>query len=424
VPGDKSISHRALLFLALSDEGGRIRGLLESEDCLATLKALRAMGVDIERLGDGEYRVGGCPPGGLQPPQAPLDMGNAGTGMRLLAGVLAGAGIPAVLTGDASLRRRPMGRIVDPLRQMGAALSDTDGCPPLTLEAHQGLEGIDYALPVASAQVKSAILLAGLSARGTTRIHEPGPSRDHTERMLAGMGISIEKQGRTLSLTPPATESQARPKGQDIVVPGDLSSAAFFLAAAAARPGAAVVLKGVGVNPSRDGIIHLLRRMGAELTLDNPRQVSGEPVADIAVRGRRLTAIRVEGDDVALAVDEIPALLMAAAQAEGRTEVHGAAELRVKESDRIEAMAAGLSAMGVVVESWADGMAVNGGPLQSATVQSFGDHRIAMSLALLGHALEGEASLQVEDVDNVATSFPGFTACCQALGLTVECFDE
>ncbi|WP_374728482.1 3-phosphoshikimate 1-carboxyvinyltransferase [Natronospira proteinivora] len=414
VPGDKSISHRALLFLALSQQGGRVTGLLESEDCLRTLAALRRLGASIDQLGPGDYQLAGWPDQGLVSPDEPLDMGNSGTGMRLLTGVLAGAGISATLSGDASLCRRPMGRVVNPLRMMGAAISADEGKPPLNIGAHPGLHGIDYVLPVASAQVKSALMLAGLFAEGETRLTEPGPSRDHSERMLNGLGAQVDVVSGRLVVQP------GRPRGGDVAVPGDLSSAAFALAAAAARPGAQLRVEAVGVNPTRYGILRLLERMGARLQIENRREIGGEPVADINVEGAVLKAIRVGAEDVVLAVDEIPALLIAAAQAEGRTEIHGATELRVKESDRLAAMAEGLERLGLAVTTREDGLSVVGGRIQPAVVRSWGDHRIAMSLAMLAASAEAGEGVVIEDVANVATSFPEFPAHCRALGMNLE----
>lgn len=414
VPGDKSISHRALLFLSIARGGGRITGLLEAEDCLATLNALRVLGVRIERLGAGVYQVEGSGGAGFRSPDAPLDLGNSGTGLRLLTGLLAGQGVTASLTGDDSLRRRPMERIVTPLRNMGAVIESTDGHPPLHLSAHEGLRGIEYAMPVASAQVKSAILLAGLSARGETVVREPAPTRDHTERMLAGLGARLERMGESVRLRPGPLS------GTDIEVPGDLSSAAFFLAVAAGRPGSRVTVRHVGVNPTRDGILHLLRRMGASIRCENERTVGGEPVADLRVEGRQLRGIPVDGHDVALAVDEIPALLVAAAGAEGETTVSGARELRFKESDRIVAMAEGLSALGLAVGVREDGLSVTGGKIRSGTVDSHGDHRIAMSFAMLGALADDDVTVGVRDVGNVATSFPSFPGAAESIGIRIE----
>jgi 3-phosphoshikimate 1-carboxyvinyltransferase len=411
VPADKSISHRALMFLAISRRGGRIRNLLESGDCLATLSALRALGADIRRLGPGEYLVAG---GGLRQPVEALDLGNSGTGLRLLAGLLAGTGVSAVLTGDASLQKRPMGRIVKPLQMMGAGISDTDGCPPLRLAGGRTLTGIDYAMPVASAQVKSAVLLAGLYATGDTTVREPAPTRDHTERMLAGLGADIDWGEGRARLRP------GLPEGGDVAVPGDLSSAAFFLAAAAAEPGCELRLVGVGVNPSRDGVLHVLKRMGADIRQENHRLAGGEPVEDLRVRGVPLRGIHIGPEDVALAIDEIPALLVAAAGAEGETLISGASELRVKESDRIAALCEGLKALGANVEERPDGLRLEGGVLRGGRVRSHGDHRIAMAFAMLaGQIPEGEF-VEIEGVDNVATSFPNFVEIAGNIGLSIK----
>ncbi|MDQ2069182.1 3-phosphoshikimate 1-carboxyvinyltransferase [Natronospira bacteriovora] len=411
VPGDKSISHRALMFLAVSAAGGRIDGLLESADCLATLQALRTLGAEIRALGHGAYQVSG---GGLRNPSTPLDLGNSGTGLRLLAGLLAGQGIAAVLDGDASLRGRPMGRIVTPLRTMGAVIEDSEGCPPLRLHGGGRLQGIDYTLPVASAQVKSAILLAGLNADGDTVVREQAPSRDHTERMLAGLGADIEFGEGRVRLRPGAL------RGGDVAVPGDLSSAAFFLAAAAASPGRRLCLRAVGINPSRDGILRLLRRMGAAIRLENERLAGGEPVADIHVLGSRLSGIQVGAEDVALAIDEIPALMIAATAAQGETVIRGAEELRVKESDRITALCEGLQGLGCAVEEWPDGLRLSGPPRHGARIDSHGDHRIAMSFALLAGQLPDGQSIIIEDVDNVSTSFPNFVEKADQIGVRIK----
>lgn len=412
VPGDKSISHRALMLLAVSREGGEIRGLLESEDCLHTLAALKAVGAAVE-LGDrGRYRLAGMSPEGLRAPESDLDLGNSGTSLRLLTGLFAGLGVTATLTGDASLRRRPMDRILRPLRRMGAPIHDTDGRPPLRLGWRGRLQGIEYALPVASAQVKSALLLAGLSAEGETTVVESAASRDHTERMLAGLGASVLRGHRRVSVRP------GLPVGGDIEIPGDLSSAAFWLVAAAACPGAELRLRRVGINPTRDGVIRVLERMGADLHLEEQGEQSGEPVADLLVRGRRLRATHLNAADVALAVDEVPVLLIAAAVAEGRTRLTGAEELRVKESDRLAAMADGLEALGVAVTRRDDGLELEGGRLQGGSVHSLGDHRIAMSFAIAGGLAEG--LVRIHDVAAVATSYPDFPVHAASLGLQIE----
>ncbi len=412
VPGDKSISHRALMLLACSRDGGRIRGLLESQDCLHTLEALRAVGADIRTRDAGDYDVGAFPAEGFRAPDHPLDLGNSGTGMRLLAGLFSGLGLGVTLTGDASLCRRPMDRIVKPLRRMGAHIQAEDGRPPLKLGWRGPLSGIEYALPVASAQVKSAVLLAGLSAQGATTVIEPAVTRDHTERMLAGLGAQVLRSHRRVTVHP------GLPVGGDITVPGDLSSAAFFMVAAAASPGAELRLSGVGVNPGRSGVIELLWRMGADIELQNQRETGGEPVADVVVRGGPLRGISIDAADVALAVDEIPALLIAAAVAEGETELTGAAELRVKESDRIAAMAEGLGRLGIRVSEQEDGMRLSGGRFSGGRVESQGDHRVAMAFAVAGSLAEGPVT--VGDVANVATSYPGFLRDAQTIGLEIH----
>jgi 3-phosphoshikimate 1-carboxyvinyltransferase len=412
VPGDKSISHRALMLLGVSEAGGRISGLLESTDCLATLDAMRALGVDIQRQRPGEYTTPGLPDGGLISPARPLDLGNSGTGLRLLTGLLAGRGTRVELRGDESLSRRPMARIVEPLRRMGARIRDTDGHAPLWLEPASDLRGIEYPLPMASAQVKSALLLAGLSALGETRLRVPATTRDHTERMLSALGCPVERSHGWIRLLP------APLRGGDIQVPGDLSAAAFFLALGALHRGSRIRLRGVGVNPTRDGILSLLARMGLAIHRDLRDFPGGEPVADLDVQGGTLRAIRVAPEEVALAIDEIPVLLAAAAGAEGTTEIHGAAELRVKESDRIAAMAEGLKRLGLQVRTWADGIAVTGGPVSGGEVDSFGDHRIAMALAMLATVAAGPVT--VRGCDNVMTSFPGFETAAATVGVRIR----
>ena len=414
VPGDKSISHRALLLGAIAEGETRIEGFLPGADCLATLAAVRAMGVEASLGPVGRVTVKGRGLEGLRTPASPLDLGNSGTAMRLLSGLLAGQPFSSVLMGDASLSRRPMKRIIEPLTLMGAEIESHDGRAPLSLRGKRPLAPIRFPMPVASAQVKSALLLAGLYAGGYTWIKEPGPSRDHTERMLGAFGQECLWEDAWVGIHGGGPLRATR-----IEVPGDLSSAAFFLAGAAMTPGSELVLENVGVNPTRDGIIHLLRSMGADIRLTRPRDRGQEPVADVEVRGGELHGIDIGPDMVALAIDDIPAVLIAAAAAEGVTRVYGAAELRLKESDRLQAMHAGLSSLGVPAELSKDGIAVTGVErFHGGVVQSYGDHRIAMAFALA--ALKAETTLTILDCANVDTSFPGFVEASAAAGLQIS----
>ena len=420
VPGDKSISHRALLLGAIAEGKTRIQNFLPSADCLATLACMRALGVEVERLSETELIVQGRGLHGLMEPKDVLDCAGSGTTMRLLAGILAGQPFYSVLTGNEQLRRRPMGRIAEPLRQMGATvLGRDDGrLPPLTVMGGN-LHGVEYRLPVASAQVKSAILLAGLYADGPTVVHEPGPARDHTERMLAAMGANI--QYPISNITGITLRGEARLSSQDIVVPGDISSAAYFIAAACIIPphwggkeGGEVVIEDVGVNPTRTGFLDALREMGADILLENRREVSGEPVADVVVRAGGVRGIEVRGDQVPRMIDEFPILAVVASQAEGKTVVRDAAELRVKETDRISNIATELRKLGARIEERPDGFVVEGPtPLVGAQVNSHGDHRLAMSLTIAGLIAEGETT--VEGAECIADSFPGFEATLRAL---------
>ena len=415
VPGDKSISHRAIMLGALADGATAIDGFLEGEDCLATLRAFRAMGVRIDGPDRGRVTVQGVGLRGLRAPDGPLDMGNSGTSMRLMAGILAGQAFDTVLTGDASLTRRPMRRVTEPLARMGAWIDGTErGTAPLRIRGGQRLTGIDYPLPVASAQVKSCLLLAGLYAEGVTRITEPAPTRDHTERMLEGFGYPLAREGsRTVAVT-----GRGRLTGTEIDVPADISSAAFFLVGASIAPGSDLVLEHVGVNPTRTGAIDILRLMGADIEWLNPRLAGGEPVADLRVRHAPLHGIRIPAELVPLAIDEFPALFVAAACAEGETVLTGAEELRVKESDRIQVMADGLAALGIAAAPTPDGIVIRGGALSGGTVDSHGDHRIAMSFAVA--ALRARGSIRIGDCANVNTSFPGFAALAREAGLAVR----
>ena len=415
VPGDKSMSHRSMMLGALAEGTTRVTGFLEGEDALATQSAFRAMGVDIKRIGEGEVLVHGVGLHGLKPPASALDLGNAGTGMRLMCGLMAGQPFDTVLTGDASLCSRPMGRVIDPLRLMGAEITaEEGGRPPLAISGGKPLQGIHYDLPMASAQVKSCVLLAGLYAEGRTSVTEPAPTRDHTERMLRGFGYEVSNDKGVISL-----EGGGSLKAADIDVPADISSAAFFLVAASITPGSDLLLTHVGVNPTRIGVLNILILMGAYITLKNQREVGGEPVADIQVRYAPLQGIEIPEEQVPLAIDEVPVLFIAAACAEGRTVLRGAEELRVKESDRIAAMAEGLCTLGVSNEVLDDGIIIEGGgSIGGGEIRTHMDHRIAMAFAIA--ALRAEKEIFVLDCDHVATSFPGFDALARGLGLQIS----
>ncbi|MCF8881559.1 3-phosphoshikimate 1-carboxyvinyltransferase [Erythrobacter sp. SN021] len=411
VPGDKSISHRSLMFGALAVGRTRISGLLEGEDVLATAAALRAMGVHIERDGD-EWVVHGVGVGGLLQPDRALDMGNSGTSTRLLMGVIASHGITATFTGDASLSKRPMNRVIDPLSTMGASFTPSPGGTlPLTMEGMQPAVPITYRLPVASAQVKSAVLLAGLNTPGTTTVIEPVPTRDHTERMLRGFGAALtveEADGeRVIRIHGPA---ELRPC--DIAVPGDPSSAAFFAVAASVVPGSDLVIENVGLNPTRDGIFRALELMGADIEKLDGREVGGEPVADLHVKHSHLRGIEVDPAIAPSMIDEFPILFVAAAMAEGTTTTSGLEELRVKESDRLSAMATALQEVGVTLEETDDGLIIEGShgePLPGGgTIATHLDHRIAMSMAIAG--LVSRKGVEIDSTEPIATSFPNFAA--------------
>jgi 3-phosphoshikimate 1-carboxyvinyltransferase len=399
-PGDKSISHRALIFACLADGPSRIRGLLDSADVRATASACGQLGMTIQRDG-GEWLLEGVGEGGLQAPAAPLDMGNSGTAMRLLAGVLAAQPFSSELLGDASLSRRPMRRIVAPLEQMGARIeTSAGGTPPLRISGTPGLRGIDYVSPIASAQVKSCVLLAGLYASGHTTVREPLKSRDHTEKMLPSFGVPLYGDC--------GVRGGSRLTGTVLRVPADISSAAFLLAAAALVPGSDLLLRDVGVNGTRDGIVQVLRAMGADLTVLERRRFGEEPVGDVRIRyAGRLRGVDIPVDRVPALIDELPVILALAATAGGTTRLRGAAELRVKESDRIAALAEGLRRLGAAVEEHPDGLTVSGGRrLRGTAVASRGDHRIAMAMAVAGLAAEGET--EIEDADCIGISFPEF----------------
>jgi 3-phosphoshikimate 1-carboxyvinyltransferase len=416
VPGDKSISHRALMLGGIAEGVTDITGFLAGEDCLATLRALQALGVRIERLEEQHVIVHGVGPKGLRASSAPLDMGNAGTAMRLSMGLLAPQDLAATLIGDESLMRRPMERVATPLRLMGANIQTQNGRPPVEIRGNPQMHAIDYALPVASAQVKSAVLLAGLQASGQTRVTEPAPTRDHTERMLRSFGVKVSQQGATAVIQGGQTLS-----GTQIAVPADFSSAAFFLVAgclAAERP---LLLRNVGINPTRTGLLELLLQMGADIKVHrhSTRDVEAEPVADLEVRKSRLRGIEVSEALVPLSIDEFPVFFVAAACAEGETLVRGAEELRVKETDRLAAMADGLTTLGVENKLLPDGLWIRGGNgFEGGTVDSRGDHRIAMSFAVASLRARGE--IEILDIANVATSFPGFVDIARKAGLQIE----
>jgi len=417
VPGDKSISHRAVMFGAIADGRTEISGFLDGEDCLATVAAMAAMGVTVTRPSATELVIEGVGRDGLQAPATDLDLGNSGTAMRLMTGLLAGQSFDSTLTGDASLSSRPMGRVIRPIEAMGGQIASCDGRPPLRISGGRRLEGIEYALPVASAQVKSAILLAGLYARGTTVVMEPAITRDHTERMLRAMAVSVEARDGRIALV-----GGQRLTGADVRVPADLSSATFVMLAVLLAEDADVLITNVGVNPTRTGVIAILRGMGADIRLERERTLGDEPVADIRVRSGRLEGGAVDPDLVSLAIDEFPALFVAAAAAHGETTFSGLAELRVKESDRIAAMASGLRALGIDVRETPDGAVVSGGRFCGGVADSHGDHRVAMSLALAGTVADGQVI--VRDVAPVDTSFPGFADLMGSLGADIAVEDE
>ncbi|WP_018994965.1 3-phosphoshikimate 1-carboxyvinyltransferase [Thioalkalivibrio sp. ALJ2] len=415
VPGDKSISHRSIMLGALAEGETRVTGFLEGADCLATLEAFRAMGVPIERKGPGEVVIQGRGLQGLQAPDRPLDMGNSGTAMRLLCGVLAGQSFDSELIGDESLTRRPMRRVTEPLALMGAQIETSEtGTPPLRIRGGAPLRGTDHVLQVASAQVKSAILLAGLWADGKTCVTEPAPTRDHTERMLNGFGCVVTRDGPKACVT-----GGGRLQASSVDVPADISSAAFFLVGASIATGSQMRLEHVGINPTRTGVIDILRLMGADIRVENEREAGGEPVADIEVHATRLKGIEIPTELVPLAIDEFPAIFVAAACAEGETVLTGAEELRVKESDRIQVMADGLQALGVQCSVQRDGIRILGGEgFAGGEIDSHGDHRIAMSFAMAG--LRASGPIRIRDCANVATSFPGFVDLARNAGLSLE----
>ncbi len=415
VPGDKSISHRALMLGAVAEGTTTVRGFLEGEDCLATRSALEALGVAIEQHDYGALTIEGCGLHGLSRPSGPLDLGNSGTAIRLLTGLLAAQPFDTTLTGDDSLRKRPMRRVTDRLTAMGAQIETTDGRAPIHIHAGATLHGFDHELDVASAQVKSALLLAGLSAVGRTSVRSPGPTRDHTERMLASMGVEVTEEP---TLHRVAIAGPAVLRGGPIEVPGDFSSAAFFIVAGCLAAEPELVIEGVGVNPTRTGMLTILEKMGARIERRNPRMMGAEPVADLVVRKTLLHGIDVPADLVPLAIDEFPILFVAAAGATGRTRVAGAEELRYKESDRISVMADALVAVGAGAEETADGIVIDGGALDGGTVDSHGDHRVAMALAIA--SLLSRRPIEILNTAQVATSFPGFAATAAHAGIEID----
>lgn len=412
VPGDKSISHRSLMLGGIAEGVTEVRGFLPSADCHATLSAQRAMGVSVEELGADHLRIHGVGLRGLRAPSGLLDMGNAGTAIRLFMGLLAGQHFSSTLSGDASLQRRPMERVATPLRLMGADIQTQGGKPPVLLRPVRRLIGIDYALPVASAQVKSAVLLAALYAEGTTRVTEPAATRDHTERMFETLGVELRRENGTVTLAGGQTLRAA-----PIEVPGDFSSAAFFIVAGCIAASGSFVIENVGVNPTRTGLIDILRLMGADIRV-HPRGRGSEAIADLEIHASALRGIRVPEELVPLSIDEFPVLFIAAACASGTTVVTGAEELRVKESDRLAVMAEGLAALGIACELAEDGITIEGGRFRGGQVDSHGDHRIAMAFSVA--SLNSSGPIRIEDVENVATSFPGFVQVAHRAGLEVE----
>ncbi|MFL6593462.1 MAG: 3-phosphoshikimate 1-carboxyvinyltransferase [Luteimonas sp.] len=413
VPGDKSVSHRAVMLAAIADGTSCIDGFLEGEDTRATAAVFGQLGVRIDAPDPGRRIVHGVGIDGLQAPVGVLDCGNAGTAMRLLAGLLAGQRFDSVLVGDPSLSKRPMRRVTEPLSMMGARIVSHDGFPPLHLAGGQQLRGIDYTLPIASAQVKSALLLAALPARGNTCIREPHPTRDYTERMLRAFGVDIDFAPGNARL-----RGGQRLHRADVVVPGDFSSAAFFIVAATLQPGSELLLRRVGMNPRRTGLLRALRAMGADIEEAASADAGGEPLADLVVRHAPLRGIVVPIDIVPDMIDEFPALFIAAACAKGATVIRGAAELRVKESDRIATMAEGLRALGIVVDETADGATIHGGRIGPGCIDSHGDHRVAMAFAVAAQCAQD--SVCINDIANVGTSFPGFDTLARSVGFDLR----
>lgn len=414
VPGDKSISHRCIMLGSLANGTTEVSGFLQGEDVLATLKAFQAMGVDIQHDGE-KVRIHGVGLYGLKKPNVALDLGNSGTSMRLMTGILAAQDFDSELIGDVSLSKRPMGRVIDPLTDMGAMIESNDGKPPLKIKGRQSLKGIDYDLPVASAQVKSCVLLAALYAQGETCVSESETTRNHTEKMLKGFGYPTKLMDNKICLSGGGELSAIK-----IQVPSDISSAAFFMVAGCIAPEADITLEGVNINPTRTGVIDILKLMGANLSLSNERACGGELLADIRVQSSKLKGINIPLEFVPLAIDEFPAIFIAASCAEGETHLSGAKELRVKESDRIQVMADGLDILGIQNEVLADGIKIQGGTFQKPTgvIQSHYDHRISMSFAMA--SLRCGYPIEIDGVDNVATSFPNFVELSDSIGIKIS----
>ena len=413
VPGDKSISHRAIMLGALAEGITQVSGFLEGEDTLATLAAFKTMGVSIEGPYQEQVILQGVGLQGLQVPNTSLYLGNSGTSMRLLSGLMAGQAFSVEMYGDASLSRRPMRRVTEPLTTMGAKIETSDkGTPPLKIYGKQNLQGINYVMPIASAQVKSCLLLAGLYAKGITCVTEFAPTRDHTERMLTGFGYPIKQEGRCICL-----QGGGKLQARSIDVPTDISSAAFFMVGASIAQGSNMLLEHVGINPTRTGIINILRKMGANISLHNQRNISNEPVADIQVCASPLHGIEIPKEQVPLAIDEFPVLFIAAACAKGETILTGARELRMKESDRIQVMADGLQILGINAIPTPDGMVIRGGQIQGGVINSHGDHRIAMAFTMA--ALRANQTITIENCANVATSFPNFVDLSEQVGIEI-----
>lgn len=413
VPGDKSISHRCIMLGSLANGVTEVSGFLQGEDALATLKAFQAMGVKIEREDD-KVTIYGVGLYGLKQANVPLDLGNSGTSMRLMSGILAAQAFDTELVGDVSLSKRPMGRVIDPLTEMGAVIESNNGKPPLKIKGAQSLKGIHYDLPVASAQVKSCVLLAGLYAEGETCVNEPETTRDHTERMLNGFGYPVNTNAKKMCLAGGGVLTATK-----IQVPSDISSAAFFMVAACIAPQADITLMGVNINPTRTGVIDILQLMGGNLTLSNEREIGGELLADIRIQSSDLKGINIPKNLIPLAIDEFPAIFIAASCATGETVLTDAKELRVKESDRIQVMADGLTILGVKNTVLEDGIKIQGGVFSkpSGTIESHHDHRISMSFAIA--SLRCEHAIEINGVDNVKTSFPNFVALANSAGMSI-----
>jgi 3-phosphoshikimate 1-carboxyvinyltransferase len=418
VPGDKSISHRSIMFGSLADGVTEITGFLSGEDNLATLNAFRALGVNITGPESGKVTITGVGLTGLKKPTSSLDLGNSGTSMRLMSGLMAAQSFDTVLTGDKSLSTRPMLRVTKPLTEMGAVINtETDGTPPILITGNQNLHNFEYDMPIASAQVKSCLLLAGLYSSGKTCITEPAPTRDHTERMLQGFGYKVHRENNKVCI-----EGGGTLTATNISVPGDISSAAFFMVGASIAKDSDLILKHVGINPTRIGVINILKLMGAKISILNEIEVGGEPVADIRIQSSELKGIVIPEDQVPLAIDEFPVIFIAAACASGETVLTGAKELRVKESDRIQVMADGLEVLGVDAKPTDDGIIIQGGLIKGGTVDSGGDHRIAMAFSIAGLMASGD--IIINDCANVATSFPDFVDLSQNAGLKLSCSEN